>query len=104
MKYFFLILLLFFKSSKILLLPADEFLHNSNKYSNELYSYNGIPKYNSTTNEVICDCKEKYADEPRKDKIKFINGHIIHCSYERKSRFTTIFLALCLPFGFDFYI
>ena len=27
---------------------------------------------------------------------------MIHCSYERKSRFIAIFLALCLPFGFDF--
>ena len=103
MKLLFSILILFFKLKKILLLSADEFLNNTSKYSNELCSYNGIPKYNSTTNEVNCECKEKYADEPRKDKIKFINGrHIIHCSYERKSRFTAIFFALCLPFGFDF--
>ena len=102
MKFFFPILILFLKLRKIILLPANEFLENANKYSNELCSYNGVPKYNSTLNEVDCECKEKYADEPRKDKIKYINGHMIHCSYERKSRFTAIFLALCLPFGFDF--
>ena len=100
-KYFVLIFF-FVKLRKILSFSVNEFLINTKLYSNELCSHNGIPYYNSSSNEVICKCREKYADEPRKDKIKYINGHIIHCSYERKSRFFTVFLSLCFPFGIDF--
>ena len=98
----FIIIFLFFSIKNIYTFSASELLDNVYLYSNELCSYNGIPKINSTTNEVTCECKERYANEPRKDKIKYINGHMIQCSYERKSRFYTLFLALCLPFGFDF--
>ena len=99
---YFLFIIFFFKLRKILSFSVNEIFRNPQLYSNELCSYNGIPYYNSTTNEVTCKCHEKYADEPRKDKIKYINGHIIHCSYERKSRFFTIFLSLCFPIGIDF--
>ena len=101
MKYFILIVL-FFRINKIHTFSGKELLNDINLYLNELCSYNGIPKINSTTKEIICECKERYANEPRKDKIKYINGHMIQCSYERKSRFFTVFLALCIPVGFDF--
>ena len=103
MKLFYFIFILFsLKLKKYLLFSTKEFIKNPMIYSNELCSYHGIPYYNSTSNEVTCKCREKYTDEPRKDKIKYINGHIIHCSYERKSRFYTIFLCVCIPIGLDF--
>ena len=98
----FSFIFLFLKLRIIFSFSAEEFLRNPMLYINELCSYNGKPYYNSTTNEVTCKCNDKYTDEPRKDKIKYINGHIIHCSYQRKSRFFTIFLCLCFPFGIDF--
>ena len=103
MKLFYFIFILFFlKFKKILPISPKELMKNPLLYINELCSYHGIPYYNATTNEVICKCRDKYTDEPRKDKIKYINGHIIHCSYERKSRFYTIFLCVCIPIGLDF--
>ena len=102
MKYFNSYFILFFIIKKIFSFSAKEFFKDANSYRNYICSYNGIATYNKTTNEVICKCFEKYADEPKKDKIKKINGHIVHCSYTRKSRFMTLFLALCIPFGFDF--
>ena len=98
---FKLIILLFEFKINILFSPRD-YLDTISLYSNEICSYNGIPYYNSTTNEVTCECNEKFTNEPRKDKIKYINGHMVQCSYERKSRFFVIFLALCIPIGFDF--
>ena len=98
---FKLIILLFEFKINILFSPRD-YLDTISLYRNEICSYNGIPYYNSTTNEVTCECNEKFTNEPRKDKIKYINGHMVQCSYERKSRFFVIFLALCIPIGFDF--
>ena len=99
---FFILFFLFFLAEKIYTFSPKELIENVRLYTNELCSFNGIPKINTTTNEVICECKERYANEPRKDKIKYINGQMIQCSYERKSRFYTIFLSACFPFGFDF--
>ena len=103
MKNFISILIfLSLQSRKVKLLSVEEILENVNFYSKELCSNNGIPKYNKASNEVTCECGEKYANEPRKNKKKYINGHFVQCSYERKSRFYAIFLSLCIPFGFDF--
>jgi len=97
---FYMVLFMIFKIIKPF--AINNILDNPYNYRNELCSYNGIPTYNSSTNEVICECNEKYANEPRKNKFQYINGHLIQCSYERKSRVFVIFLALCAPFGFDF--
>ena len=96
----YIVLFLIFK--KIIPFSINNLLDNPYNYRNELCSYNGISTYNSSTNEVTCECDEKYTNEPRKNKLKYINGHLIQCSYERKSRVVVIFLALCIPFGFDF--
>ena len=80
----------------------DDYLNNTYNYRNELCSYNGKPTYNKTTNEVTCECDIQYVDEPDKKKQKYINGHLIKCSYKRKSRFLVVFLALCIPLGFEF--
>ena len=101
MKYFhYIVLFLIFK--KIKSFSINNILDNSYNYRNEICSDNGIPTYNSSTNEVTCEFNEKYVNESRKKKLKYINGHLIQCSYERKSRVMVIFLALCIPFGFDF--
>ena len=104
MKLLYFILILFFlKLKTILSFSTKDLMKNPMLYINELCSFHGIPYYNSTSNIVTCKCRDKYTDEPRKDKIKYINGHIIHCSYERKSRFYTIFLSICIPIGLDFF-
>ena len=100
MKYLVYIFFLVFKQIKSF--SINNILDNAYNYRNELCSYNGKPTYNSSINEVTCECNEQYANEPRKNKLKYINGHLIQCSYERKSRVVVIFLALCIPFGFDF--
>ena len=103
MKIFFSILIfLSFQSGKVNLFSVDDIYDNMNLYIKEICSHNGIPKFNATSNKVICECGEKYTNEPRKDKIKRINGHIVQCSYEKKSRFYALFLSLCISFGFDF--
>ena len=81
---------------------AAEVLKDPNNYRYILCSNNGDPTYNSTTNEIICSCKEGYVNEPREKKKEFLNGHFVQCSYRQKSRFKALFFALCLPFGFDF--
>ena len=98
----FIYIVLFLVYKRIKPFSINNILDNAYIYRNEICSYNGIPIYNSSTNEVVCECNEKYANEQRKNKLKYINGHLIQCSYERKSRVVAIFLALCIPFGFDF--
>lgn len=81
---------------------AKEILDNPSNYKYILCSGNGEPSYNHIKNEVTCACKEGYTNEPSEEKKIRLNGHLIQCSYKRKSRFTTLFYSLCLPFGFDF--
>ena len=92
----------YFKLIQSYTFNASEILANPYNYRHVLCSGNGEPFYNSTTNEVICACKESYTNEPRNKKKKFLNGHLVQCSYKKKSRFTALFYALCLPLGFDF--
>ena len=101
MKYF-TILILLFQIKEIYSFYPKQLLENVNSYINELCSYNGIAIINDTSNEITCECNSRYANEPNEQNRKYINGHMIQCSYERKSRFLTIFLCLCIPFGFDF--
>ena len=98
----FLIILLILYKSSYLSFNASNILNNPYNYRYKLCSGNGEPTYNSETNKVSCKCKERYTNEPEKKLEKYLNGNLIQCSYEKKSRFTTLFLALCIPFGFDF--
>ena len=79
-----------------------DYFEYANTYQNELCSYNGIPTYDSKTNQVICDCDEKHVNEPRVTHRKYINGHLVQCSYEKKKRFYAFFLAAIFPIGLDF--
>jgi len=81
---------------------GKDFFENANEYQNELCSYNGIPTYDSKTNQVMCECDEKHVNEPRIEFREYINGHLVQCSYERKRRFFAFFLAAILPIGLDF--
>jgi len=77
-------------------------IENPLLYKNEICSYNGIPKVVSN-DTVECTCYSSFADEPREDHKKFIGNQKVHCSYKRKKRFTTFFLAGILPMGFDYF-
>ena len=79
-----------------------DYFEYANTYQNELCSYNGIPSYDSKTNQVICDCDEKHVNEPRITHRKYIEGHLVQCSYEKKKRFYAFFLAAIFPIGLDF--
>ena len=83
--------------------PSDEYFGDITLYLNEICSYNGIPTIDKKTNQVICKCEEKYANEPREKYKKYINGHLVQCSYERKRKFLTLFLAAIGPFGIDYF-
>ena len=71
-------------------------------YKNEICSYNGSPKVISN-DTIECTCYSSFTDEPRVDYRKFIGNQMVHCSYKRKKRFTTFFLAGLLPMGFDYF-
>lgn len=78
------------------------YLESPALYKNEICSYNGNPKVKS--NETIeCSCYSSFVDEPREDYKKYVGKQIVHCSYKRKKRFTTFFLAGLVPMGFDYF-
>ena len=91
-----------FKYSNSYEFNAEEVLSNPNNYKYQLCSNNGVPNYDAVKNEITCTCNEGYTNEPDEKKKEYINGHLIQCSYRQKSRFRTLFYALCLPFGLDY--
>ena len=101
MKTFKVFYIFVFIKIKLTIEKIDYFEY-ANTYQNELCSYNGIPTYDSKTNQVICDCDEKHVNEPRVTHRKYINGHLVQCSYEKKKRFYAFFLAAIFPIGLDF--
>ena len=101
--YLLLFIPLFLKIKIIKSISAKEYLEDTSLYMNEICSNNGIPKMDKETNTIICECEEKYADEPRKDYKKYINNHFVQCSYEKKRRFLTFFLSAICPLGLDFF-
>ena len=101
MKTFKVFYIFIFIEIKLTIEKIDYFEY-ANTYQNELCSYNGIPTYDSKTNQVICDCDEKHVNEPRITHRKYIEGHLVQCSYEKKKRFYAFFLAAIFPIGLDF--
>ena len=97
-KVFYIFILIKIK----LTIEKIDYFEYANTYQNELCSYNGIPTYDSKTNQVICDCDEKHVNEPRITHRKYIEGHLVQCSYEKKKRFYAFFLAAIFPIGLDF--
>ena len=70
-------------------------------YKNEICSYHGHPIVEA--NSIICECFPTYVNEPRKEEYKYIGDQIVQCSYQKKKRFKTFFLAGIFPMGFDYY-
>ena len=79
-----------------------EYVEKPILYKNEICSYNGNPII-VNKNSVQCNCYSSYVDEPREDHKKYVGDQVVHCSYKKKKRFTTFFLAGLVPMGFDYY-
>ena len=99
---FILILILFDKFMQEKIIIDRAYVENPALYKNEICSYNGNPKVKS--NETIeCSCYSSFVDEPRDDYKKYVGNQMVHCSYKRKKRFTTFFLAGLIPMGLDYF-
>ena len=83
--------------------PPDAYdpIKNPALYKNEICSYNGQPIIKNFT-IVECNCYSSFVNEPNKEKYKYIGDQLVKCSYQKKSRFKTFFLAAILPMGLDF--
>jgi len=101
MYYFFLIFILL-KKTKEQIIINKTYVENPLLYKNEICSYNGNPNIINQTH-IECSCYTSYVDEPREDYQKYVGNQIVHCSYKKKKRFTTFFLAGLAPMGFDYY-
>ena len=99
----FIIFIFFIKSQKESVINKY-YIENPILYKNEICSYNGNPNIIIKDNigTIECDCYSSYVDEPREDHKKYIGDQLVHCSYTRKKRFTTFFLAGIAPMGFDY--
>ena len=82
-------------------LTVNELFEDTSTYINDICSHNGIPKLDGK--QIICECNDKYANEPREKYKKYINGQLIQCTYRKKKRFLTFFLAGISPFGLDYF-
>ena len=78
-----------------------EMIEDPKLYKNEICSYNGIPEIDN--DKIFCHCYASYVNEPNEKKVKYINGQMVQCSYQKKKRFKTFFLAGILPMGFDLF-
>ena len=70
-------------------------------FKNEVCSYNGYPVIENGV--IKCLCHKGY--KTRKNFYLTIANKStdIQCSYKQKKRFTTFFLAVITPFGFDYF-
>ena len=70
-------------------------------FKNQICSYNGKPKLISeNTIKYICECDNEFDTD---DKVRKIYGHKVYCSYKKKSKLKTLFLAIFFPFGRDYF-
>ena len=99
-KIFFLLIIIFTYIKKSF--SSLENITDIKYYMNQICSYNGIPTIINSNNTVICSCEDKYVNEPRESEKKYVNNQFIQCTYRKKKRFTTFFLAAITPFGLDF--
>ena len=102
MQYLILIFIfLILNIEKIKTESINDYLKDIDLYYYEICSHNGIPRFDEETKKIICECEEKYANEPREKYKKYIGEHFVQCSYEKKKRFLTFFLAAISPLGID---
>ena len=99
---FLQVFILFTKAMQETVIIDKDYIENPILYKNIICSYNGSPKV--VSNDTIeCTCYSSYTDEPREDHKKYIGNQMVHCSYKKKKRFTTFFLAGICPIGFDYF-
>ena len=98
---FLQVFILFTKTKQEPGIIDKDYIENPILYRNILCSYNGSPKVVSN-DTVECTCYSSYTDEPREDYKKYIGNQMVHCSYKKKKRFTTFFLAGLMPLGLDY--
>ena len=99
--YFFILLILFLKIKGEVKIDRAS-IEDPLLYKNEICSYNGSP--NIINQSIVeCTCYASYVDEPRESFRKYVGEHMVHCSYKRKKRFTTFFLAGLVPIGLDYF-
>ena len=98
---FLQVFILFTKTKQEPGIIDKDYIENPILYKNILCSYNGSPKVVSN-DTVECTCYSSYTDEPREDYKKYIGNQMVHCSYKKKKRFTTFFLAGLMPLGLDY--
>jgi len=77
------------------------YIENPLLYKNEICSFNGDPIV--VGNNIECSCYSSYIDEPRESYKRYIGNQLVRCSYKKKKRFLTFFLASVLPMGFDYF-
>ena len=99
--FIFLLIIFLTKSNQDQIVINRAYVENPLLYKNEICSYNGEPKVNSDES-VECTCYSSFVDEPRENHKKYLGNQLIHCSYQRKKRFTTFFYASILPIGLDY--
>ena len=99
--FIFLLISFMTKANQDIIVINRAYVENPVLYKNEICSYNGDPKVNSDES-IECICYSSFVDEPREDHKKYIGNQLIHCSYQRKKRFTAFFYASILPMGLDY--
>ena len=68
----------------------------------EICSYHGTPNVTKKEDKINidCICDDNYATLESNEQQ--INGIKVQCSYSKRRRFITFFLAAFIPFGFDY--
>lgn len=77
------------------------YLKKASLFADEICSFSGDPILKDDGNVVECKCYQEYANNPSEDGQ--INGSKIQCSYTRKRKFITVFFAIFLPFGIEYF-
>ena len=77
-------------------------IYDPSLYKNEICSYNGYAEIEAHDN-IKCHCYPSFVNEPNEKNYKYIINQRVQCSYQKKKRFKTVFLAGILPMGLDYY-
>ena len=98
--FFLFIIFIFIKKS----LSSLENITNIKYYKNQICSYNGFPIVNETNGTVECICDDKYANEPREEKKRYVQNNLIQCSYRKKKAIYLFFPCCYNTFRFKFFL
>ena len=85
----------------VLLSPfTSSFEVNVNHFKYQICSYQGTPKYEESLKKIVCACFDRYTNDPNEKRE--ILGQKVQCGYSKNRRFIVFFLALFIPFGFEY--